>query len=124
MRLRRFSAARARAIDAIKYCRVRAGEEHRFIAIWVVVVHGRVIVRSWNDKATGWYRAFRASPRGAIRIGETEVPVRAVPVRSARLIAAADDAYAAKYRTPANRTYVQGFRTPKRRATTLELLPR
>ena len=124
MPLRRFSAARARAIDAIKYFRIRAGDEHRFIAIWVVVVAGRVMVRSWNDRPTGWFRAFKSSPRGAIRIGETEVAVRAVPVRSARLMEAVDDAYAAKYDTPANRKYVKGFRANKRRATTLELLPR
>jgi hypothetical protein len=118
----RFSAARARAIDAIKYLYIRAGN-HRFIAIWVVVVGGRVVVRSWNDKPGGWYRAFLENPRGAIRAGETEVRIRAVPVRSARLLDAADEAYAAKYTSPANRKYVKGFRTAKRRAHTLELLP-
>jgi hypothetical protein len=118
----RFSAARARAIDAIKYLYIRSGD-HRPIAIWVVVVDGRVIVRSWNDKPGGWHRAFLAAPRGAIRVGETEVRVRAVPVRSARLLDAADDAYAAKYTSPANQKYVKGFRTAKRRSTTLELVP-
>jgi len=36
---------------------------------------------------------------------------------------AIDAAHAAKYTTKANQKYVKGFATPKRRATTLELLP-
>ena len=120
--MKRFPAARAKAIDAIKYFRIRSGD-HRPIAIWVVVVEGRVLVRSWNDKPTGWYRAFLQHPRGAIRIGDTEVRVRAVPVRSARLLDAADDAYAAKYTSPANQPYVKGVRTKTRRACSLELVP-
>jgi hypothetical protein len=120
---RRFSAARARAIDEIKYLYIRSGD-HRPIAIWVVVVNGRVLVRSWNDRPTGWYRAFLANPRGSIRVGETEVPVRAVRVRGATLLDAADEAYAAKYTSAANRKYVKGFASATRRAHSLELLPR
>ena len=66
---------------------------------------------------------FPRDPRGAVRIGETEVPIRAIPVRSARLNDAADHAYAAKYTSPANRKYVKGFATPTRKARTLELIP-
>ncbi|HKD91268.1 MAG TPA: DUF2255 family protein [Terriglobales bacterium] len=83
----------------------------------------RVLVRSWNDKASGWYRALLAAKRGAVRLGEREVQIRAVPPRSQRLIDAADDAYAAKYTTKSNLKYVEGFRTVKRKARTLELLP-
>ncbi len=101
---------------------IRAGD-HRFILIWVVVVEGRVIVRSWNDKPDGWYRAFLAQPCGAVRLGDREVAIRAVAVRSKRLNDAADDAYAAKYTTKANAKYVAGLRTPARKATTLELIP-
>jgi hypothetical protein len=86
-------------------------------------VDGRVIVRSWNDKADGWYRAFLGHPLGAVRLDDREVPVRAVRLRSSRLNDAAGDAYASKYTTKANRKYVEGFRHPKRKATTLELLP-
>jgi hypothetical protein len=118
----RFSAARARAIDAIKYLYIRSGD-HKPIAIWVVVVDGRVIVRSWNDKPTGWYRAFLRNPRGTIRVGDREVAIRAKPLRSAKLNDAADVAYAAKYTSPANLKYVKGFKTTTRRAHTLELVP-
>jgi hypothetical protein len=51
------------------------------------------------------------------------VEVRAVPLRSKRVNDAADDAYAAKYTTKANLKYVKGFRTAKRKACTLELVP-
>jgi hypothetical protein len=88
-----------------------------------VVVDGRVIVRSWNDKADGWFRAFLGHPHGAVRLADKEVPIRAVRVRGSRVNDAADAAYASKYTTKANQKYVAGFRLPKRKATTLELLP-
>lgn len=118
----RFSAAALAAFQTTKYLYIRAGD-HRFIPIWVVVVRGRVIVRSWNDKANGWYRAFLSQPGGAVRLDNDEVPVRAIRVRSARLNDAADDAYASKYTTKANAKYVKGFKTQKRKAASLELIP-
>jgi hypothetical protein len=51
------------------------------------------------------------------------MPVRAVPVRSARLNEAAGEAFAAKYTSKANLKYVEGFRLAKRKAATLELIP-
>lgn len=82
-----------------------------------------MVVRSWNDKPNGWYRAFISQPLGHVRIAEHELSVRAVRVRSARLNDATDEAFAAKYTTKANAKYVKGFRDPKRKATTLELIP-
>ena len=120
--MKRFPAKILEAFAATKYLYIRAGE-HRFIPIWVVVVEGRVIVRSWNDKPTGWYRAFREQPRGQVRLEDGEVAVRAVALRCASLNDAADDAYAAKYSSKANQKYVVGFRTPERKAVTLELVP-
>ena len=93
------------------------------IAVWVVVVDGRVLVRSWNDKPTGWYRAFLAEPTGVVLVGKTEVAVRAKPVKSAKLLDAMESAYAGKYDTKANATYVEGFKTAQRRACSLELVP-
>ena len=89
----------------------------------MVVVNGRVYVRSWNDKPTGWYRAFREEPRGAFQIGEREIAVRAKRATTERIIAAVEAAYAEKYTTPASLRYVRGFKTPRRRATTTELVP-
>jgi hypothetical protein len=113
------------AIDEAKILWIRAGiRPRRFRGIWVVVVEGRVFVRSWNDKPTGWYRAWLDDPRGAIKVGEREVRVRARRTRSERLRDAVDRAYAAKYVTPASRTYVKGFAQRRRKETTLELIPR
>lgn len=119
-----FSKPIIAAVDQSKILGIRAGTgDHRFIGIWAVVVEGRVFVRPWNDKPDGWYRAFLDDPRGALTIGEREVRVRARPVRSERLMDAVDRAYATKYNTPGSRGYVLGFRRPRRRRTTTELLP-
>lgn len=108
--------------DKTKYMGIRAGE-HRFIQIWAVVVQGRVIVRSWNDKPRGWYRAFLSQPRGEVRLGERQIPIRGVPLRSKRINESADEAYAAKYTTRSDATFVKGFRVAWRKAATLELVP-
>jgi hypothetical protein len=44
-------------------------------------------------------------------------------VRGEKLLDRMDVAYAEKYTTKANRKYVKGFATAKRRACSLELLP-
>jgi hypothetical protein len=122
---RTFSKAVLAALDAAKILGVRAGTEHRFTGVWVVVVNGRVFARSWSDKPTGWYRAFLEEPLGVIHApGVRELRVRAKKVRGERLLDAVDDAYAAKYNTPASLKWVRGFRQPRRRATTVEFVPR
>ena len=121
---RRFPAKIVAAIDDAHYLWIRAGTDHRFIGIWAVVANGRVFVRSWYMKPAGWFEALRESPLGAITIGERVIPIRAVRVRSAPLLAAVDKAYAAKYTTPASIKYVRGFARGKRRETTTELTPR
>jgi hypothetical protein len=118
----RFPSRVLAEFEETKYLYIRSGE-HRFIAIWVVVVDGRVIVRSWNDKPSGWYRAFLKEPYGDVRLGEREVPVHAIPVRSQKLNNAAQAAYAAKYTTKSNVKYVEGFAEERRVVTTLELVP-
>ena len=64
---RGFAKAVLTNLDAAKILGVRAGTEHRFTGVWVVVVDGRVFVRSWNDKPTGWYRAFLDETEGVIQ---------------------------------------------------------
>lgn len=124
---KRFSKSAVAGLTAGKILGIRAGvRPHRFLGIWVVVVDGRVFVRSWNDKATGWHKAFRADSRGAIQYPGHERPiaVRARRARGERLLNAIDRAYAEKYDTQASRKYVVGLATPRRRATTIELVPR
>ena len=124
MTARRFPKRVLAQLDESKYLRIRAGSDHRFIGIWVVVVDARVFVRSWNDKPEGWYRAFLDEPRGAIQIGDREISIRAKRATTERIIAAVEAAYAAKYTTAASRYYVRGFKRPRRRATTTELVLR
>jgi hypothetical protein len=123
---KRFTRPVLSAIHASKILGVRAGfrSDHRFIGIWAVVVDGRVFARSWTSKPGGWYRTFLEDPRGALQVGERQVRIRAVPVRSERIRDAIERAYAEKYPTPGSVQYVRGFKTPLRRATTTEFVPR
>ena len=91
--------------------------------MWVVVVDGRAFVRSWNDKPTGWFRAFQAQPLGSIQLGGREIAVRVRRLRGERLRDAVTGAYAAKYNTKGSEKWVRGFAEPGRAATTFELLP-
>jgi hypothetical protein len=120
---RRFSADIVAALRDGKGLRIRAGTTHRFIGIWVVVVEGRVFVRSWSVKARGWYRAFLTDPRGFIHVGDRTVPVLAARTRSGRLRDAVDRAYLEKYATPGALRYARDLGSAKSRATTLELRP-
>jgi hypothetical protein len=121
----RFPKSVLTALDASKILGVRSGTDHRFTGIWVVVVNGRVFVRSWNDKPTGWYRAFLEEPAGTIQVPKgREIRVHAKRVRGERLLDAIDAAYAEKYDTPASLKWVRGFKEARRRATTLEFTPR
>ncbi len=119
-----FSKNRVVQINQLKMVGIRSGREHRFTFVWVVVVNGRVFIRSWNDKPTGWFRAFQDEPLGTMKIAEREVPIRARKVRGEGLMKAIEDAYAAKYTTPASLMYVRGFRTARRRNATVELTTR
>jgi hypothetical protein len=121
----RFSKPVLAALSDDTILGVRAGTSHRFTGVWVVVIEDRVLIRSWNNKPTGWRRAFAAEPNGMMQLrGGREVRVRARPVKSERLLDAMDAAYAEKYPTPGSRKWVSGFAEPERRATTVELVPR
>ena len=102
---------------------VRAGFDHRYTGVWVVVVEERIFARSWSDKPTGWFRAFRKEPKGTIQFDDLEIPVQAKPVRSARLRDAVTAAFAEKYNTKGSQQWVEGFREPERVLTTLEFIP-
>lgn len=121
---RRFSKSVLEALASARMLGIRSGRTHDFTGVWVVVIRGRVFIRSWNDKATGWYRAFLEEPLGEIECGERRTRVRARTVRGAALLDAVERAYAAKYDTKASLKWVRGFRAARRRATTTELAPR
>jgi hypothetical protein len=104
---------------------IRAGTQpHRFIAIWAVVVQGRVFVRSWSVKPRSWFRTFLEEPRGTITVDGRELPVRAVVTKSERLKDAVSRAYLEKYHTPGSLKFARDLGGAKSRATTTELVPR
>ena len=123
---RRLPDSVVRAIDESRIIGVRAGarSRHRFIGVWAVVVGGRVFARSWTRKPEGWFSAFLLDPQGAIQVGQRTVRVQVARRRGERLWSAIERAYAAKYPTPGSMKYVRGFRTRRRRETTVEFLPR
>ena len=122
-RRRGFPRAVLAALASDPMIGIRSGRRHRFTGVWVVVLRGRVFVRSWNDKETGWHRAFREKPAGEVRVGDHRIRVRARFVRGSRLLQSIEKAYAAKYHTKASMKWVRGFRAPRRRATTTEFVP-
>jgi hypothetical protein len=120
---RRFSDSDLEMLDKAKIVGVRAGTDHRYTGVWVVVLERKVFVRSWNNKPTGWYGAFRDEPCGSLAVGDKEIAVRAHHVRSERLRRAVSQAYAGKYNTKASEKWVRGFAESERERTTLELVP-
>ena len=104
---------------------IRAGRDstHRVIGIWVIVVEGRVFVRSWSMKPRSWWRMFLKDPYGSIFVGEKEIPVRAIQTRSERLKDLVSAAYKEKYNTPGSVQYVKEMSRRKSRDTTTELVP-
>ena len=119
-----FKKADVEALNKAKMLGVRAGTEHRYTGVWVVVVGDRVFARSWSDKPTGWFRAFKEQPDGTIQAGDRELRVRGKPVRSARIRDAVTAAFAEKYNTKGSQKWVEGFAEPERLVNTLEFVPR
>lgn len=123
--MRSFPKSIVEALRTGKILGIRAGKgTHRVIGIWVVVVEGRVFVRSWGLKPDGWYRTLLKDPYCTITVGARNIRARAVRTRSERLKDAVSIAYRVKYHTPGSRVYVRGFDRPKRRNTTIELASR
>ena len=118
----KLNKAAVEALRAAKIIGVRAGSEHRYTGVWVVVVEGRVFARSWSDKPTGWFQAFKNEPQGTIQVGEREISVHGKPVRSARLRDAVTEAFAEKYNTKGSRKWVEGFAEEQRLLTTMEFV--
>jgi hypothetical protein len=118
-----FAKAVIEAFRSAKILGVRAGTEHRYTGVWVVVVDGRVFARSWNDKPTGWFQAFRKESSGMVQVGDLELPVRGKVVRSARLRDAVTVAYGEKYPTKGSRKWVEGFAEAGRVVNTIEFIP-
>jgi len=103
---------------------IRAGTDssHRVIGIWMVVVEGRVFVRSWSMSPRSWWRTFLEDPHGSMFVGEKEIRIRAIQTRSERLKDQVSAAYKEKYNTPGSVQYVKDMSRKKSRDTTTELV--
>ena len=117
-----FGKAIVKAARDAKIMGVRAGTEHKYTGVWVVVVDDRIFARSWNDKPTGWFQAFRKQPAGTIQVGDREIRVQGKPVRNAGTRNAVTAAFAEKYNTKGSRKWVEGFTEPERVLNTLEFV--
>ena len=120
----KFSAEIVEALRKAKIIGVRSGTEHRYTGVWVVVVGNRVFARSWSDKPTGWFRAFKKEPHGTVQVEKTEIPVQAKQVRSPRIRDSVTEAFAEKYNTKGSLKWIEGFREPERVVTTVEFVPK
>lgn len=122
--VKRFPASVVAAASRSRILGIRAGAgRHRFIGLWVVVVEGRLFVRSWSRTPGGWHRTFLDDPAGAMTLDGRTYRIRAVQTRSERLKHAVDEAYRDKYNTPASLKYVRDLSRAPSRATTTELVP-
>jgi len=94
--------------DRIIGIRAGTGSTHRIIGVWVVVVGGRVFVRSYQLKPGGWWDTLCKDPLGEIFISRRTrgIKVRAVQVKSGKLKDAVSSAYKEKYNTPGSVGYV------------------
>jgi len=119
-----FSKNHVEELRKAKILGVRAGTDHRYTGVWIVTVDDRIFARSWSDKPTGWFRAFKKEPAGTIQVGEREIRVRGKVVRSARLLDAVTAAFAEKYNTKGSLKWVEGFAEPERAVNTIEFVPR
>jgi len=119
-----FKADIVEALLKAKILGVRAGAEHCYTGVWVVVVGDRVFARSWSDKPAGWLRAFKKEPAGKLQVGEREIAVRGKVVRGARVLDAVTAAFAEKYDTKGSQKWVEGFAEPERVVNTIEFVPR
>jgi hypothetical protein len=122
----RFTNEIVTTIHKDKILGIRAGTDstHRVIGIWVVVVEGRVFIRSWSMKPRSWWRVFVEDPYGSMFVGDREIRVRAIQTRSERLKDLVSAAYKEKYNTPGSVQYVKDMSRKPSRDTTTELVPR
>jgi hypothetical protein len=120
----RFPEGILAAIYRDKILGIRAGRDstHRVIGIWVVVVEGRVFVRSWSMKPRGWWRTFLEDRYGSMFVGDKEFLIRTIQTRSERLKDLVSAAYKEKYNTPGSVRYVKEMSQKKSRDTTTELV--
>jgi hypothetical protein len=104
--------------------RAGTGPTHRVIGVWMVVVDGRVFVRSYQTKPGGWWHTFLKDPQGEIFVGGRKrgIKIRALQVKSEKMKEAVSAAYKEKYNTPGSVGYVTEMSRSPSRDATMELV--
>lgn len=57
---------------------IKAGENHRFNYIWIVIAEERLFCRQYDFSERSWYSTFQKSSNGYIKCGDTILKVRGV----------------------------------------------
>lgn len=113
-------------IQQDKILGIRAGSEstHKVIGVWVVVVDGRVFVRSYKMKPGGWWDTFVKDPYGEIFVSNRKrgIKVRAILVKSEAIKEKVSAAYQEKYNTSGSVGYVSEMSRSPSRDATVELM--
>jgi hypothetical protein len=93
------------------------------VPVWVVGVDGRIYVRTWRRRDTGWFGQALDSRRARIHVPglEADVAVEDIGERDADLRAAVDAAYRTKY-GHYGATSVDRMLTDDAAAATLQLI--
>lgn len=113
----------ARNVDASNVHQIRCGD-HRFIDITIVHTEGRFFVRQYKFGKRSWYDAFLNHPDGAMKLGNTEIPIDGVvPSDLDEINPKVTKAYLKKMGL-IYRAMRLGFDTKKHEASTLELIPK
>ena len=123
----RFADSVIEKIREDKILGIRAGKNstHRVIGVWVVVLDGRLYVRSYQLKPNGWWQTLLVDPYGEIFVARRKrgIKVRAVQVKSEKMKEKVSAAYKEKYKTPGSVQYVREMSRKKSRDTTTGLVP-
>ena len=113
----------SKLINAHNVLQIRSGEKHRFIDITIVEADGRFFVRQYKFGKRSWYHAFLDNPKGAIKHGDTIIPIEGrVPADLDQINPVVTEAFIKKLGL-IYRTMRLGFDTKKHEASTLELIP-
>jgi len=114
-----------RLAQATDLPQIRAGNEHAFNDIWIVVAEKRLFCRQYDFSERSWYTAFLEDPVGAVKFGETVVEVRGVvPDDLDAINPAVNQAYIDKYDGHADYPTIAREMTGARfMARTMELVP-
>lgn len=110
-------------VQGQKVHQIRCGD-HRFIDITIVATDGRFFVRQYKFGKRSWYDAFLENSDGAMKIGDTIVPiVGVVPADLDEVNPKVNKAYRKLLGLmyPAMRLT---YDTKKHEASTLELIPK